>query len=352
MTRILVTGAAGFIGFHLCKALLNNGFEVLGIDAFVDPDDSPIIQFDRLRELGVQTNSFPHGAIIREGPKGFTFVNVSIQNQERIEELFMEFKPEIVVNLAATVGVRYSLENPAETVSTNLVGFSSLIEVARQYEVKHFIFASSSSVYGLNRDIPYSEYRSADHPVSIYGATKRANELIAHSYAHIYHLPVTGLRFFTVYGPWNRQDMAAHIFTAAILNDQPIRLFNQGEMFRDFTYVEDVVEGILKVIPNPPGQNPNFDPKNPNPNISSAPYRIFNIGNGKPVKILDFVRVLESTIGKNAELQLEPYQPGDMHTTSADFSELEQIMDYRPQTSLKEGLAKLVDWFKEYYHIS
>lgn len=349
MNRILVTGAAGFVGYHLCKILNINNIEVLGIDNLNDYYD-PQVKHARLKELGVDEKK-PQSGVRYSGQANFSFQFLDLREPEDLEALFADYEPEIVVHLAAQVGVRNSIDNPGQYVSSNLVGFCNLLEACRRHNVQHFVFASSSSVYGLNRDTPYSETRTADHPISLYGATKRSNELLAHSYAHLYHLPVTGLRFFTVYGPWNRPDMAAFLFTKAIYEGTPIKLFNQGDMLRDFTYVGDVAQGILTVIKAPPGQNPTFDPVHPKPHISSAPFRLFNIGKGRPVKLLDFVRVLESTIGKNAELLLEPYQPGDMQATSADCSELEEVLGFRPQTSLKDGLAALVDWYNTYYPI-
>lgn len=349
MTRILITGAAGFIGYHLCKLLQSSDAEVIGIDNLNDYYD-PEMKRARLQDLGVPTDQISPDKLV-EGHGNFRFQQLDLQEKDGLEALFTAIQPAVVVHLAAQVGVRYSIDNPGRYVSSNLVGFCNLLEACRHHSIQHFVFASSSSVYGLNRDTPYSEARSADHPISLYAATKRSNELLAHSYAHLYQLPVTGLRFFTVYGPWNRPDMAAFLFTKAIYEQKPIQLFNRGEMLRDFTYVEDVAQGISVVIQQPPGQNPNFDPTRPQPNISSAPFRIFNIGNGKPVKLLDFVRVLESSIGKNATLELVPYQPGDMQATSADCSELEQILGFRPTTSLKVGLDNLVSWYQTHYSI-
>lgn len=335
MDYLLVTGAAGFIGFHLSQALLKRGDTVIGIDNLNDYYDVNLKQ-ERLQIL----QTFPN----------FKFFQIDLTDDQALDRLFTDFKPTRVINLAAQAGVRYSIENPRAYVDSNLVGFLNILECCRHHQVNHLIFASSSSVYGANKKIPFSTDDFVDYPVSLYAATKKSNELMAHAYSHLYNIPTTGLRFFTVYGPWGRPDMAYFLFTQAILAGRPIKVFNEGEMRRDFTYVDDVVEGILRLLESPPSQGQALTDA---PNVDTqAPYKIYNIGNNSPVSLLHFIEVLETCLGKIAEKEMLPMQPGDVPTTYADISALEQAVGYKPSTSIEEGLAQFVTWFKSYYKIN
>lgn len=329
MTCLLVTGAAGFIGFHLCQALLAQGKTVIGIDNLNDYYD-PALKQARLKLLTAH--------------EGFTFCTLDLVDHQALNDLFAQHRPTQVINLAAQAGVRYSLENPRAYVDSNLVGFLNVLEACRHYPVEHLIYASSSSVYGANKKIPFSTDDFVDHPVSLYAATKKSNELMAHSYSHLYAIPTTGLRFFTVYGPWGRPDMAYFLFTKAILAGNPIKVFNHGQMRRDFTYVDDVVEGIERLIPQPP--TPTADASG-----TTAPYRIFNIGNNQPVTLLNFIETLEACLGKTAEKEFLPMQPGDVPTTYADIDALNAAVGYAPSTPIEVGLSKFVDWYRQYYGV-
>jgi UDP-glucuronate 4-epimerase len=336
--KVLVTGAAGFIGFHASRRLLERGDEVLGIDNLNDYYEPPLKEsrLDLLRAY-----------------RSFRFRKVDVANRAAIEAAFREFRPERVLHLAAQAGVRYSLVAPRAYSDTNLTGFLNVLEGCRELgpELKHLVFASSSSVYGANTRQPFSESDNVDHPVSLYAATKKANELMAHSYAHLFDIPSTGLRFFTVYGPWGRPDMALFKFTRGILAGESIPVYNEGRMVRDFTYVDDVVEGVLRVLDRAPDRDPSFDHGRPDPARSSAPYRIFNIGNNRPVPLLDCIEVLEKHLGKKASLDLLPMQPGDVVSTMADVSRLHEAAGFHPQTSIDEGIGSFVKWFKEYYGV-
>lgn len=334
--QILVTGAAGFIGFHLSKLLVDKGVEVLGIDNINNYYDVELKEA-RLRLLKQNEN--------------FKFIKIDIADRALVAELFREHEFSVVVNLAAQAGVRYSLQNPLAYIDSNLVGFANILEGCRRARVKHVVYASSSSVYGANTLQPFSEQHPTNHPMALYGATKKANELIAHSYSSLYNLPTTGLRFFTVYGPWGRPDMAYYLFTKAILEEEPINIFNQGKSFRDFTYVDDVTQAILRIMNKPPVANPNWDSNHPDPASSYAPYRIYNIGNNQPVQLIDFVTQLEEVLGKRAIKNMLPPQPGDVPATSADINSLESDFDFRPQTSIKDGLAQFVHWYSQYHQI-
>ncbi len=333
-TRILVTGAAGFIGYHLSSQLLARGMQVIGLDNLNDYYETSL-KHSRLNQL--------------KGNPNFSFQHVDLKNTEAVMEVFKSEHPEYVIHLAAQAGVRYSLENPHVYIESNIQGFLNILEGCRHYPVKHLIFASSSSVYGANTKMPFSTLDSVDHPVSLYAATKKSNELMAHTYAHLYQIPVTGLRFFTVYGPYGRPDMAYFLFTKAILNDEPITVFNDGKMKRDFTYIDDIVEGIVRLIPKAPVQNNNWDRSKPNPSSSFAPYRLFNIGNNQPVELLTFIQVLEKALGKEAKKEFLPMQDGDVEATFADVGDLMREVDFKPSTSIETGLNKFVDWYKEYY---
>jgi len=333
---ILVTGAAGFIGYHVCKRLLERGDRVVGLDN-LNPYYDPKLKEARLAQL--------------RPSHGFTFAHVDIADTDSIQELFGEYRPQRVVHLAAQAGVRYSVTNPYAYIDSNILGFQNILEGCRHDKVEHLVFASTSSVYGANTRQPFSEHDSVDHPLSLYAATKKANEVMAHSYAHLYRLPVTGLRFFTVYGPWGRPDMALFKFTRGILASEPIPVFNQGQMIRDFTYIDDIVEGVVRILDVVPAPNPEWKGDDPDPASSSAPYRIYNIGNNRPVELLQYIAVLEQSLGRKAQLDLLPMQPGDVPSTMADVSELERATGFRPQTTVEEGIAQFVKWYREYYHV-
>ncbi|WP_165066270.1 NAD-dependent epimerase [Desulfovibrio sp. ZJ200] len=337
--HVLVTGAAGFIGFHLVRRLLSDGHSVVGIDNCNDYYDVRLKK-DRLAQLEA----------LPEARSRFRFELLDLADRAGMEALFAREKFSHVVNLAAQAGVRYSLQNPASYISSNLTGFGHLLEGCRHGGVEHLLFASSSSVYGLNAAQPYSERHNVDHPVSLYAASKKSNELMAHAYSHLYRLPCTGLRFFTVYGPWGRPDMALHLFTTAILRGEPVKVFNQGRMRRDFTYIDDIVEGMIRLLPLAAAPNPAFDPAAPDPSSSSAPWRIYNIGNHQTVELNEFIAVLEEALGKKARKELLPMQPGDVEATWADINALTLATGFAPMTPLREGIARFAAWYKEYYN--
>ena len=334
MMKVLVTGAAGFIGMHCIERLLARGDQVVGIDNLNDYYDVALKE-SRLSRIA------DHAA--------FRFQRVSIEDKEAMAGIFAEEKPDRVIHLAAQAGVRYSLENPHAYIDANLQGFMNILEGCRHNDVAHLAYASSSSVYGGNAQMPFSEHHSVDHPVSLYAATKKANELMAHTYSHLYGLPTTGLRFFTVYGPWGRPDMALFLFTDAIRNGRPIDVFNQGAMVRDFTYIDDIVEGVIRVLDKTATPDPDFDPMNPDPGTSTAPFRVFNIGNGNPTPLMDYIGALEDALGMTAEKNMMPMQPGDVPATSADTSELRDWVGFAPNTDVRDGVQRFVDWYIGYY---
>ena len=331
---ILVTGAAGFIGYHVSRYLLARGDEVLGIDNVNDYYD-PSLKEARLAQL-------------QDNPR-FRFVRMDIADREGMQSLFAASRPARVVHLAAQAGVRYSLTNPHAYVDSNLTGFLNVIEGCRHNGVEHLVYASSSSVYGANTRQPFSEHQNVDHPVSLYAATKKANELMAHTYSSLYGLATTGLRFFTVYGPWGRPDMALFKFTRGILAGEPIPVFNEGRMVRDFTYIDDIVEGVVRVLDQTAVPDPAWSGNDPDPARSYAPYRVLNIGNNRPVELMTYISVLEETLGRKAELELLPIQPGDVPSTMADVSELDKAVGFRPATTVQEGIRRFVEWYVEYY---
>jgi UDP-glucuronate 4-epimerase len=335
--RILVTGAAGFIGYHVSRRLLLDGYEVTGLDNLNNYYD-PALKKARLQQLA------PF--------EGFRFVQGDAADREAIAHLFEEQRPQRVIHLAAQAGVRYSIQNPHAYVDSNLTGFVNVLEGCRQAHVEHLVFASSSSVYGANTRQPFSEHHNVDHPISLYAATKKSNELLAHTYAHLFRIPVTGLRFFTVYGPWGRPDMALFKFTQGILAGEPIPVFNEGHMLRDFTYIDDIVEGVVRIAGRIAAPDPEWSSADPDPATSNAPYRIFNIGNNQPVPLLDCIAILERCLGRKATLQLLPAQPGDLLSTVADISALEEAVGFRPQTSLESGIARFVEWYRQYFNPS
>jgi len=337
--KVLVTGVAGFIGMHVALKLLERGDEVLGVDNLNDYYDVT------LKEARL--------AAIAAHPKAgnFSFIKPDLADREATNSLFSDHGPQRVVHLAAQAGVRYSLINPHAYASSNLVAFTHVLENCRHHKLEHLVYASSSSVYGCNSKMPFSERDSVDHPVSLYAATKKANELMAHTYSHLYELPTTGLRFFTVYGPWGRPDMSPFLFADAILHGKPINVFNHGDMLRDFTYIDDIVEGVVKVLDKPARPNPKYDPAKPDPSSSKAPYRIFNIGNSQPEKLMDFIGTLENAFGRKAEKNYLPMQPGDVKATYADTSALEDWVGLTPNTALSSGVENFASWYREFYKL-
>jgi UDP-glucuronate 4-epimerase len=334
--KVLVTGAAGFIGYHLSKRLLDQGDSVVGLDILNDYYDVNLKK-DRLRQLTEHEN--------------FTFVKLDLADRDGIAQLFAKEKFNRVMNLAAQAGVRYSLVNPLAYADSNLLGFVNILEGCRQNKVEHLVYASSSSVYGANTNMPFSVHQNVDHPVSIYAASKKANELMAHSYAHLYDLPCTGLRFFTVYGPWGRPDMALFLFTKAILEDRPIDVFNYGKMKRDFTYIDDIVEGVVRVLDNTATPNKEWSGDNPDSATSYAPYRLYNIGNSQTVELMTYIEALEKALGKKAEKNLLPMQPGDVPATFADVDALVKDVGFKPSTTIEEGIGKFIEWYRDYYKV-
>jgi len=342
--KILVTGAAGFIGYHLSKLLSKNGYEVIGIDNINDYYD-PNLKLARLQDLGIDTEKLAYNTPLTGE---ITFVKLDLQDKENLLALFKREQFSYVVNLAAQAGVRYSLENPQSYVDNNITGFLNILEACRTYPVEHLVFASSSSVYGLSEEIPFSVNSHTDHPLAMYAASKKANEMMAHSYAHLFKIPCTGLRFFTVYGPMGRPDMALYLFTKAIVEDKEFDVYNFGKMSRDFTYVADIVESIKRLIPLAPApNNPKFDPEKPTPSLSSAPYQLFNIGNNSPVALMDFVHAVEKAVGKKGKMQLKPMQPGDVPSTYANVQSLFDYIDFKPATPIEQGIQAFVDKYLE-----
>jgi len=332
--KILVTGVAGFIGMHSAKKLLDDGHEIIGIDNLNDYYDITLKE-DRLKLL--------------EGYKNFRFLKLDIKDQKDVADLFKKESPQRVLHLAAQAGVRYSIQNPYVYIDSNIQGFINILEGCRAIKTEHLVFASSSSVYGGNTKVPFSEHDNVDHPVSLYAATKKANELMAHTYSHLYQIPTTGLRFFTVYGPWGRPDMSPMLFTKAILADEPIQVFNHGDMMRDFTYIDDIIASVNETLFKTATPNRNFDGQHPDPATSHAPYRIFNIGNSHPVPLMQFIETIEDALGKKAIKKMMGMQAGDVKITSADTSELNQWVNFKPNTSIKEGVKRFIDWYKTYY---
>ena len=341
--NVLLTGNAGFIGFHLASKLIKSQqFKVFGIDSINDYYDVNLkkARLEKLFNLS------------KDNPEIYTFVKGNIANQKWINEIFDLCKPQIVIHLAAQAGVRYSIENPHAYVESNIIGFTNILEASKNYNVEHFIYASSSSVYGGNKNVPLKEKDNVDHPVSFYGATKKSNELMAHAYSHLFGLPTTGLRFFTVYGPWGRPDMALFLFTKAILTNQPINIFNNGNMIRDFTFIDDVIESIFRLIEKKPILNSNFDSLNPNPSKSWAPYQIFNIGNSNPINLNEYIKLLEKELGREAKKNFMPMQDGDVQNTEADTTMLNDFIHFKPNTPIEYGVKKFISWYKNFYSIS
>ncbi len=347
--KILVTGTAGFIGFHLAEKLLSRGDTVVGLDSVNDYYDVNL-KYSRLAEHGISQNEISYNVLTSSTTKkGYSFIQLQLEDKENLNKLFVSQQFDVVVNLAAQAGVRYSLTNPQAYIDSNIIGFTNILESSRYNNIKHLVYASSSSVYGLNESVPFSTSDNVDHPISLYAASKKSNELMAHVYSHLFKIPTTGLRFFTVYGPWGRPDMALFIFTKAIAEGKPIQVFNDGNMMRDFTYVDDIVEGVIRVIDNPPAANAQWDAKHPEPSNSAAPYQIYNIGNNAPVKLLDFVLAIEEELGITAKKEFMPIQPGDVPATYADVSDLIAKLNYKPETSIKKGIGEFVKWYRNYY---
>lgn len=347
--KILITGTAGFIGYHLAKKILERGDEVIGLDNINDYY-SIDLKYGRLNELGIDQDKVKDGVKVSSRTYDkHKFIKIDLSNKQEMEKLFKEEKFDSVCHLAAQAGVRYSIENPHAYVDSNIVGFLNILEGCRNYGVKNLCFASSSSVYGLNQSQPFKTSDHTDHPVSLYAATKKSNEMMAHTYAHLYGIQTTGVRFFTVYGPWGRPDMAPMLFTDAILNDRAIKVFNHGKMSRDFTYVSDIVDGLVKIIDNPANSDSNWDSKIPTPESSSAPYHIYNIGNNAPVPLMDFIGSIEKALGKEAKKDFQPMQAGDVVSTFADVSGLIEKFNYKPNTNLDDGIQEFIKWYKEFY---
>ena len=348
--KILITGTAGFIGFHLAKRLVERGDEVVGLDNINDYYDVNL-KYARLKETGINKKNIEWNKIVQSTKyPNYKFIRLNLEDRENILQLFKNEKFDKAVNLAAQAGVRYSIENPYAYIDSNINGFINILEGCRHNNIKHLVFASSSSVYGNNTKMPLSTSDNVDHPISLYAATKKSNELMAHTYSHLYGLAATGLRFFTVYGPWGRPDMALFLFTKAILNDEPINVFNNGNMIRDFTYIDDIIEGVERVIDNPPKQisNSKIEQFNDPSSSPTAPYKIYNIGNSSPVNLMDFIKAIEQSLGKKAKMNMMGMQPGDVPKTYADVSDLVRDIHYKPDTEIKDGVEKFIEWYKKF----
>ena len=338
---IFITGAAGFIGFNLAKKLIQKGEKIIGLDNFNSYYDPKLkeARYEELNKISHQYNA------------EVDFYRDNLENKEKLENIFSDHNISVVINLAAQAGVRYSIKNPSAYIQSNLVGFGNILECCRKYPPKHLIYASSSSVYGGNTKMPFSENDSVDHPISLYAASKRANELMAHTYSNLYQIPTTGLRFFTVYGPWGRPDMALFLFVKSILEDKPINVFNNGNMTRDFTYIDDITESLIKLIDKPPKSLNSIDRNSLKPSFSWSPFRIFNIGNSNPTKLIDYINTIESSLNKKAVINYLPMQQGDVKATFADTTSLESWIDFKPNTPISEGISEFVSWFKEFYNV-
>ncbi len=351
MKKVLVTGAAGFIGFHTTIKLFNANYFVVGLDSINDYYDVNLKK-SRLALNGINIEEIEYGKMLSSTKfDNYKFVQLNLEDKESLNKLFLEEKFEYVVNLGAQAGVSYSIKNPEAYINSNIFGYINILECCRYHSIKHLIYASTSSVYGLNQKMPLAETASVNHPLTLYSATKKSNELMAHSYSYLFQLPTTGLRFFTVYGTWGRPDMALFLFTDAMLKNQPIKIYNNGDIIRDFTYVDDITESILRLIPKPPQQNDAWDAINPDPSSSSAPYRILNIGNSKPISIMKYVEILEKKIGIDAIKDFEPMRQGDIKETHASFEALNKLINFKPQVEIEEGIGKFVDWYRQYYNV-
>lgn len=349
--KVLVTGTAGFIGFYTALKLLKQGHTVVGLDSINDYYDVNL-KYGRLKESGINKSDIEYGAAVQsKSYPDYRFIKLQLEDKDALNALFEQEQFDAVCNLAAQAGVRYSLENPSAYIDSNIVGFMNVLEACRHNGVKNLSYASSSSVYGLNEAMPFSTSHSVNHPVSLYAATKKSNELMAHTYAHLYGIQCTGLRFFTVYGPWGRPDMAPFIFTKAALNGDTIKVFNNGKMKRDFTYIDDIVEGVVRVIENPCNADGEWGGKQPDPSSSSAPYKVYNIGNSQPIELMSFIKAIEDAAGVEIQKDFQPIQPGDVVATYADVSGLEKDMGYKPSTPVAEGMKRTVEWYKRFYNV-
>lgn len=349
--KLLITGTAGFIGYHLSQKLLERGDEIVGLDSINDYYDINI-KYGRLANKGIDKNRISYTKKIKSTKyENYQFIKLNLEDKDAINKLFKAEKFDKVCNLAAQAGVRYSLTNPQTYIDSNIIGFFNILEACRHNNINHLAYASSSSVYGLNEKMPFSTRQNVDHPVSLYAASKKSNELMAHTYSHLFGLPTTGLRFFTVYGPWGRPDMALFLFTKAILENKPIKVFNYGKMKRDFTYIDDIVNGLIKVIDHPPQGNLEWSGTNPDASSSPAPYKIYNIGNNNPVQLLDFIKAIEKTLNREAKKEMLPIQPGDVPATWADVDGLIENLNYKPSTLIEEGIKKFIDWYRDFYKI-
>ncbi|MDX1490614.1 MAG: NAD-dependent epimerase [Pseudohongiellaceae bacterium] len=347
--KILITGTAGFIGFHLAQKLLARGDEVVGLDCINDYYDVNL-KYGRLAVAGIDREAIEEGKLVPSSTQpNYRFIKAKLEDRDTINHLFETEQFDAVCNLAAQAGVRYSLQNPHAYVDSNIVGFVNILEACRHYKVNNLCYASSSSVYGLNESIPFSTHHNVDHPISLYAASKKSNELMAHTYSHLFGIATTGLRFFTVYGPWGRPDMALFLFTKAALEGKAIDVYNHGKMKRDFTYIDDIIEGVVRVIDNPAKANANWDGKQPDPASSSAPYQIYNIGNNNPVELLSFIEAIEKALGKKIQKNMMPMQAGDVSVTYADVTELVEDLDYRPDTDVQAGVERFVGWYRTFY---
>lgn len=354
--KILVTGTAGFIGSHLVLALLSRGHQIVGLDNINDYYDQNV-KYGRLQRSGIISNlsdgqDIPYGRLlVSKFNPNYTFIKLNLEDKDSLMQLFKEEKFDAVCNLAAQAGVRYSLTNPDAYISSNIVGFINILEACKHHNVKNLSYASSSSVYGLNEELPFSTEHNVDHPISLYAASKKSNELMAHTYSHLYGISTTGLRFFTVYGPWGRPDMALFLFTKAAIEGNPIDVFNNGEMLRDFTYIDDIVEGVVRVIEHPAKSDPTWNGKTGRVSTSSAPYKVYNIGNNNPVKLMDFITAIENKLGISIQKNMMPLQAGDVPATYADISDLVEDLNYQPATPVQEGINKFIDWYLDFFEV-
>ncbi|ADI74119.1 NAD-dependent epimerase/dehydratase [Methanohalobium evestigatum Z-7303] len=350
--KILITGTAGFIGFHLVKKLVNSEHEIIGLDNINDYYDVNL-KYGRLEETGINSKKIEYNKFVQSDLyPNYSFIKLNLEDKENIKFLFENEKFVVVCHLAAQAGVRYSITHPYSYIQSNIVGFLNILESCRYNNIKHLVYASSSSVYGLNKKMPFSTQDNVDHPISLYASSKKSNELMAHTYSYLYNIPTTGLRFFTVYGPWGRPDMAYFKFTKSILDDRPINVYNYGDMQRDFTYVDDVVDGLIKILDNePPSGNSDWSGEKPDPSSSTAPYRVYNIGNNNPVNLIDFINAIEKATGKEAKKNYKPLQPGDVISTWADIDNLIKDFNYEPNTPVEKGIKKFVGWYRNFYNV-
>ncbi|MEN0003602.1 MAG: NAD-dependent epimerase [Bacteroidota bacterium] len=349
MTKHLITGTAGFIGYHLAQALVERGDTVIGLDVINDYYDVNL-KYSRLTQAGFDVKELEYNKLIQSKINlNHFFIQLQLEDEANLNELFRTQRFDKVCNLAAQAGVRYSLINPRAYINSNIIGFTNILECCRHHNVKHLAYASSSSVYGLNESVPFATSDNVDHPISLYAASKKSNELMAHTYSHLFDLPTTGLRFFTVYGPWGRPDMALFLFTKAMLQGEAINVFNHGKMVRDFTYIDDIVEGVIRVLDHPPKGNAAWSGKSPDPSTSKGPYKVYNIGNNNPVQLMDFIQAIEQELGIKAEKNMMPIQPGDVAMTHADVKDLVHDLGYKPATPIQKGVKAFINWYREYY---